>query len=344
MSEQDKGPVRPQQVTFAGLAVIGGSLVLLIAAFDQINTLHSLDTRNAVEQLINDQPSGLGITVEGWLRILKVVGMITGACAAAAAILGWQTLQRSRTARIVLPVVALPMVIAGLAIEPLFAVVVAIAVVILWLPTASAWFDPDKRGRAPAVIAGPPPPASPAQHELQHLPPPYAPPSAPSPYAYPPPQHPSPYPAYVAPSATLRRPGAVTAAAVITFVLAGITAALGVVLAVVGGSMAPDMMDELDRRGYDTSQFTDHELAVGFAFLGALVASAAAVAIVAAVLVLRRSPAARVVLTVMSGLCIALSVAAVTSGISLITLAGAIAVIVLLHRGASKDWFAGRNT
>ena len=155
MPEQDKGPVRPQQVTFAGLAVIGGSLVLLVAAFDQISTLHSLDTRNAVEQLISGEPSGLGITVEGWLRILKIVGMITGACAAAAAILGWQTLQRSRPARVVLSVVAAPMVIAGLAIEPLFAVVVAVAVVFLWLPAANAWFDPEQRAKRPAAPAVP---------------------------------------------------------------------------------------------------------------------------------------------------------------------------------------------
>jgi len=338
LSEQDKGPVRPQQVTVAALAVVGGSLVLLVSAFDQISTLHSLDTRNAVEQLISGQPSGLGITVEGWLSVLKIVGMVTGACAAAAAILGWQALQRSRAARIALSVVAVPMVVAGLAIEPLFAVLVAVAVVFLWLPTASAWFDPDKGRTAPAPSPAPLPPVG--IPPLQQQAPPYAPPTAPSPFAYPPPSPAAPY----APSAaSQRRPGAVTAAAVITFVLAGITAALGVVLAIVGGSMAPDMMDELGRHGYDTSRFTAHELALGFAILGVVIAITAGTAIVAAAFVLRRSSAARVVLTVMSGLCIALSVAALASGISLVTLAGAIAVIVLLHRRTSSDWFAGRG-
>ena len=97
----DKRPARPPQVTVAGLAIVAGSLVLLLGAFEQISSLHTLDTRQAVEQLISDQPNGLGLTVTDWLQALKIIGMVTGACAAAAAILGWQALQRSRTARLV---------------------------------------------------------------------------------------------------------------------------------------------------------------------------------------------------------------------------------------------------
>ena len=100
-------------------------------------------------------------------------------------------------------------------------------------------------------------------------------------------------------------------------------------------------MDELGKRGYDTSEFTVHELATGFAVLGSVLAVASAVAIVAAVFALRRSQAGRIVLTVMAALAIAVSLVGITSGVTLITLVGAVVTIVLLYRRSANAWFAG---
>lgn len=360
MPQNDKAPERPQQVTYAAWAVIAGSLVLLISAYQQISTLHTLDTRTMVERLINDAPSSLGITVQGWLSALKVIGMISGASAVAAAILGWQTLQRSRPARTVLLVVAVPLVLTGLATGPFFAIAVAVAVVVLWLPVANAWFDPRPQGRMQAMSEVPPPtgpygqqpgqpgpavpptppPYSPPYGQGDGQAPQYQPPAAPygSPYA-----PPAGYPYGVVPAGPDRRPSAVTAAAVITLSLSGLSGVLGVILAVVGANKAQKMMEELSKRGYDTSSFTTHDLAVGFVVTGSVIAAASVIAIIAAVFVLRRSSAARIVLTVMAGLSIAISLLGITSGASAVTLVGAIVVIVLLYRRASSAWFAGRN-
>jgi len=348
---------RPPQVTYAALAVIVASLVLLVSAFQQISSLHTLDTRTSVERLIGDEPGGLGLGVEDWLRILKIAGMISGACAAAAVILGWQALQRSRAARMVLLVIAAPLVLTGLAVGPLFAVAVAVAVVVLWLPAANAWFEGRPQTRTDAMSEAPPPPdpygqpGQPGQPGQSGQP-------TPQPYGQPygqGPQYGAPYNPYAqqqpyapysgapgAPGVPDRRPGTVTAAAVITIVLSALTAALGLLLALVGSNMAQDMMDELDKRGYDTSDFTAHELAVGFAVMGAVIAVVALAAIVTAIFVLRRSNAARIMLTVMAGLCIAVSLVGIASGGSALTLAGAIAVIVLLYRRSSNAWFATR--
>lgn len=375
---------RPQQVTYAGWGVVLGSVALVISAFQQIATLHSLDTRTTVERLVADQPSSLSITVDTWLEVLKVLGMVSGACAAAAAILGWQVLQRSRPARIALLVIGVPLVLAGLASGPIFALLVGFGVVVLWLPSASAWFDPAGPGKVPATSDAPRPPASPTPagsagpvQPAAPVPPPVpAPPAGPygqqppQPYGQPPygaapapppqpgtwPPNPyaqqpqQPYPSYAPyapqggrPDEMGARPRPVTAASIITIVLSGITAILGVILAVVGAAVSDDLLSDLADRGYDITNVTSHELAVGLAVIGGFVVVAALAAIVAAIFVLRRSRGARVVLTVFSALTILTSLVTITSIVAVLPLAGAIATIVLLHQRSSSEWFAGRG-
>src|ERR671920_760725 len=101
-----------------------------------------------------------------------------------------------------------------------------------------------------------------------------------------------------------RRPGTVTAAAWITIVLSAITAAL-------------------------------------FGFTGLGLVMWAIIAIVLAVLVMRRSNVARILLVISSAVVALFSLLGVTSGVSAITLVAAIAVIVLLFVGGAGDWFKG---
>ena len=44
-------PVRPPQATVAGWLIVGGSVVVVLMALGQGAVLHSLDTREAVEEL-----------------------------------------------------------------------------------------------------------------------------------------------------------------------------------------------------------------------------------------------------------------------------------------------------
>lgn len=253
---------------------------------------------------------------------IRVLAMVEAAGAVAAAILGWHVLRRSASARIGLTVVAGPLLLAGLVTTPLFAVVVEAGVIALWLPAANSWFAPPEPGRMKVMSDVPPP--------------------SPYPYGAPPPP---PYP-YVpiggAPHEPDDRPGAVLTAAIITFVLAGLTALLGLLCLVVAVTVADDLLQAVHDQGYDTSNFTSHDLAVGFAAVGIIVTTLSAGALVAAVFVLRRSPVARVVLTVLSGITIALSLVTITSVVSAATLGGAVAVIVLLFVQRSSRWFARR--
>lgn len=342
----------PRQVTYAALAVMLGSIALVVSAFAEVATLHTLATRTAVERLIARHPNALGVTVDGWLTALKAAAMVCAACATAAVILGWQTLQRSHAARVVLLVLVGPLVVTGFATGPIFALVVGFAVVVLWLPSANSWFQGRPAVRMLPMSDAPPPPpgssgpqdspyGSPPPVHGQQPPPPYAQQPYASPYA---PPQPHPFPPYAGlPGDPDARPGVVTAAAIVTFVLAGITALLGLLLAVLGASTADDLLRRLSDHGYDTRGVTAHDLAVGLGVVGALFAVAAVAAIVTAALVLRRSGPARVVLTVLSGLTIALSLVGIGSVVSVVTLAGAIAVIVLLYQRRANDWFARRG-
>jgi hypothetical protein len=75
---------------------------------------------------------------------------------------------------------------------------------------------------------------------------------------------------------------------------------------------------------------------------GAVLVLWSLVAAVLAVLTLRRSPVARVLLALSAGMSALLSLLAILSGVSAITLLLGIASLVLLFTGGANDWFAGR--
>ena len=141
-------PSRPRQVTLAAWLIMGGSVLVVATAFQRVSGLHSLETRQAVERFLAGRPgSDLGITTAGVLDTLRVVSMVAAGCATAAAILGYHVLQRSRSARVALSVLALPLFVTGLATGGFLASVVAAASVMLGLQPARDWFA----GREPAA-------------------------------------------------------------------------------------------------------------------------------------------------------------------------------------------------
>jgi len=97
---------------------IVGSVLVIASVFAQIGALDSLDTRRGVEDTLAQPPlDGLDLQVSEVLEAIRILAMVTGACAAATAILGWQVMQRSRPARLVLSILAVPMFLAGLVAE-----------------------------------------------------------------------------------------------------------------------------------------------------------------------------------------------------------------------------------
>lgn len=177
----DSTAPRPTQVTIAAWLVMAGSVFVVLTAFDQIAAMRSMETRETVEEFLSKPPGdSLGLGVQGMLSVMRVMTMVTAACATAAAILGFHVLRRSRSARLVLTMLAGPLFLAGTVVGGFLPAVIVGSIVMLWFQPARDWLD----GKAPRAV--PSPPQSPSPSHPQEPPPPAAPPAAPSePRAYP---------------------------------------------------------------------------------------------------------------------------------------------------------------
>ena len=132
---------RPRQVTTAAWLIMGGSLLLVVTAFQTVSGLHSLETRANIQSALDQAPlSGSALDFESVRGALHVTALIVGGCATAAAILGYQVLRRDRLARLVLTVLAVPLVVAGIATDPFLAPMVGAAIAMLWLQPSRGWF------------------------------------------------------------------------------------------------------------------------------------------------------------------------------------------------------------
>ena len=225
--ESEKLP-RPRQVTLAAGLVMGASGMLVVSVFERLGDLRSIESRLAIEEFINQPPgSDLGLDLESVLDLLYVVSMVAAGLATAAAILGFHVLKRSRSARLGLSVLALPLFLCGLVTGGFLASVVAASVAMLWLSPARHWFA----GTTPEPIPSTPTPAPP---------PPTAPPLPPLPPPGPPATQPPPaWPAYAAsqpppwvpaPAPPPRRPTAVAAACAITWACCALAALMSLLL------------------------------------------------------------------------------------------------------------------
>ncbi len=140
-----------------------------------------------------------------------------------------------------------------------------------------------------------------------------------------------------------KRPGTVTAAAVITMVLSGI-AAIGCVLGILGlvvarADLVAELQQEPDFQDFDPNTIVTFGVIAMVAFtLWALGA------IVLAIFAMRRSNGARiglVVSSVLSSIASLLPVAAIFPALWVI---GGVAVVILLFTGGAGPWFARRDT
>jgi hypothetical protein len=162
---------RPRQVTVAAWMVILGSVFVVISAFDQVTSLNTLETRDALnEALAEPALKGLDLDIEDAVLVLRTVAMVTAACAAATAILGYFVLKRHHGARIVLTALAVPLFVGGLLPGGSLGLLVAVSVVLLWLDPSRAWF----KGEAPR-----PREAEPSADRPDPFAPPASPPEAP---------------------------------------------------------------------------------------------------------------------------------------------------------------------
>lgn len=324
---------RPRQVTLAGWLAMVGSAVVVLLVFDRVSGLHTIETRESVERFLSEPPgSDLGVGVDGVLSALRTLSLVAAGCATAAAILGFHVLKRSRSARLGLTILAVPLFLTGMVTGGFVSSLVAASSVMLWLQPARDWFDgvttrrPEPvRAPVPARSASPSP--SPSLSPAQAIAPP-------------------PRPA-VAAGVPTPRPSAVTWACILTWVGSGLTllgaGASGVLL-----GLQPDvLLDEVHKQNPELdAQGVSDDLLIGttFVMLGGFVLWCVAAAVVA-YFVFRGLEWARIALIVSASTAGAVFLIGTAVGAFLlaVTLATSIATVVLLVRPEVRAWFAQRR-
>jgi hypothetical protein len=141
-----------------------------------------------------------------------------------------------------------------------------------------------------------------------------------------------------------KRPGTVTAASVITLIFSGLSLLLYAFVLVALVVARDEVIDEITSQpGFEDAGISP-DSAYGFALAFVAVFLVwCLIACVLGVMVLRRSNAARITLVVSASMTALLSLLAITSGISAVTLLAAVAVIVLLFVGEANAWFKGKG-
>jgi hypothetical protein len=358
VSEQSKTPPRPVQVTVAAWMIMVGSVFVVLIVWDRIAALHSIDTRNALEPILADQRmKDAGIGLNDLLAVIRIVSMVAAGCATAMTVLGYQTLQRSRGARLALTVLAVPLFLSGLASGGYVSSAVAAAVGTLWLGNARLWFD----GKAVPAGSGTtartssqstsrpvwPPPYDPGQQPPGPTPPPPGPaqqppgpwtPTAPGTWT-PPPTSRYGEPAASAPRA---RPAALVWACVLTWIFSALAAAVFVTSVVVLAQNPDLVLDKMHEQNPDLAAqgVSDHLILVVCYVTCVALAVWSVVAAALAVLAFRRKRLALYALLVSAaGAAVFCLLGVLGSLLVLVPLAAAVVTIGCLVRAEVRAWF-----
>ena len=132
---------RPRQLTMAGWFVVVGSVFLVASVFDSVANLNSVDTRESVtDALTTGSGAGLGLSVGTALTLMRVGLTVAAVCAAAAAVAGFFVLRRHRGARLLLAVLAVPLLVTAPLTGGLMGALVVAATMMMWNGQARDWF------------------------------------------------------------------------------------------------------------------------------------------------------------------------------------------------------------
>ncbi|NGN95735.1 hypothetical protein G5C66_23730 [Nocardioides sp. KC13] len=350
---------RPGQATLAGWLIVLGSLLTVVTAWDQIARLRSLDTRERVEEVLAQPPlAGSGIGLDNILDLMHVMALVTGAIAAAAVILGWHALQRNRQARLALTVIAAPLFFAGMFGGGFWSTLAAVAVVLLWMSPTRDWFDgvsPTKRealGNSDpdqkSYVAPAPPETQTGTTDTTDTA------GTTTGQARLSAQQPPPWTGAIAQPATAaptRRPGAVTAAAVLTWIGSGLTALMMFASAVTATANPELILDQVRKQAENdptmreaASLYTTDVIVASVWIMAVLVALVCVAAGVFAVFALRRHSWARVALMIAAGIsALSLLLFALAFPPAVILFGAAVATFSFLLRPEVAAWFRGRS-
>ena len=318
---------RPRQVTFAGWMIMIGSAVVVFSAFDRIAGLRSIESQESVLEFLSKPPGeDLGLSLDQVLDLIQLLSLIAGACAAAAGILGFWVLKGSKQARVGLAVLAVPLLITGLATGGFVSSLVAVSALMLWLQPARNWFE-GRPAPTPPVAA---PVASPAEPPVEPPPAPTEPVPWPTPYGTRP------------PAPRRARPPAVVWACVLTWVGTGIVVA-GLAATVLVMLASPNaLFEELHRQNPDLADqgLTDGEIKAATFVSAAVFLPWSVAAAGFAIQAIRRVRWGRRALMLSAAVAGAVSlVGLLASAIMVLPLVAAVATVALLARPEVRAWY-----
>ncbi|MGH3362742.1 MAG: hypothetical protein ACRDOM_09835 [Nocardioides sp.] len=328
-------PTRPRQVTMAGWTAMIASGLVVVAVFETIAGLNTIETREAVERFLAEPPGdGLGLGVTGALTALRVTAMVAAGCAAATAILGFHVLKGNNGARIGLSVLAVPLFLTGLVVGGFLAALVAASATVLWLAPARAWFRDGRSTTSSTQGFGERPPA-PTDH----------PPAGPQGGGDGAGQVGVPTPRTTA-TLPVHRPNALVWACVLTWVLCALAAVLTVMSAWLVAT-SPDLIwEQLEQQNPALLErgLTQRALEVSTQVTAVAATAWGALASGFAVLAYRRVPWGRVALLVSAALAgVVCLVASLGSFVLVLPAAGCAVTFSLLVRPEVRAWFTRRG-
>ncbi|WP_408896992.1 hypothetical protein ACJ5H2_18960 [Nocardioides sp. R1-1] len=132
---------RPGQATLAGALIVGGSVFVVLAAWQRISTLHTLEAQEELGRILGDgMTSELGLSVDGLATMIRVLCLVGAGAATASAILGIQVFKRSASARVALTALAPLLFVGGLATAGFLAPMVIAGIALLWLQPTRDWY------------------------------------------------------------------------------------------------------------------------------------------------------------------------------------------------------------
>ncbi len=354
--ESPTGPARPRQVTLAAWLIMLGSAFVVLAMFERVAGLHTLETQETVQTFLSEPPgNSLGLGLQTVQSLLHTMAMVAAGCATAAAILGFQVLQRSRSARVLLSILAVPLFLSGLLSGGFLSSVVAAAVAMLWFQPSRDWFNGVTREAPPTLAAShastQPSPPTPGSAPTQ---PPAYPGFGTAPGAAPGAGSPSEQDARVwamlggrgAPALPAApRPPAVTRAAVVTGIFTTLTIlVMGASIVVVATDPAL-VFDQLRRTNPElVDQGISEQAMVQLVYLfGGLAIAWSLAAVAFAALAFRRVGWARPALVVSAAISSVFSLLGTMDSILLvIPLMGSVATVWWLTRPEVREWFSRR--
>ncbi len=369
-SQGQRPGARPRRVTIAGVMAAAACVLLVVSLFDSMATVRSATVRRQIaEQLSRPPGDGLGLDPDAVVDMLRALVLVSGALAAAGAVLAVFVLQRHKGARVGLTVTAVLLLFSATFVSGILPILVAVAASMLWGREARDWFA--GRPLRPDPTLPPPAPQGPPESGPSEAPAgmtawqpgsqpssqpgsqpgaqPGPPEGGPRPATHPFGTAPGPYPAQVghpgAPYASARvrtRPTAVTAAVWLTWVSSGLVALvfLLTVLTILVDHEA--IVEAMQRNARVAAMGLSAREILGYVWVTVALAifwSFASMAL--AVLAYRRLEIGRILLSVSAGVAALMGLAAVPVG--WLHAAVAITCVVLLNRRSVRAWYAGQD-